>query len=76
MWAYRTTFRTTTQATPFSLVYGVEAVLSLEKQTLSFRIAVQEVLTTESNAQLLLEELEALDEKRLKAEQRLECYQA
>ncbi|KAH0643806.1 hypothetical protein KY290_033918 [Solanum tuberosum] len=32
LWAYRTTFRTATQATLFSLVYGVEAVLSLEKQ--------------------------------------------
>ncbi|KAL2505477.1 Ribonuclease H [Abeliophyllum distichum] len=27
LWAYRTTYRTPTQATPYSLVYGVEAVL-------------------------------------------------
>ncbi|XP_049378170.1 uncharacterized protein LOC125842940 [Solanum stenotomum] len=32
LWAYRTTFRTATQATLFLLVYGVEAVLPLEKQ--------------------------------------------
>ncbi|KAM1818819.1 hypothetical protein ACFX11_000574 [Malus domestica] len=30
LWAYRTTHRTLTQATPYSLVYGVEAVLPLE----------------------------------------------
>ncbi|TMW95985.1 hypothetical protein EJD97_008088 [Solanum chilense] len=76
LWAYRTTFRTSTQATPFSLVYGIEAVLPLEKQISSLQIAVQEGLTTESNAQLRLAELEALDEKRLEAQQRLECYQA
>ena len=76
MWAYRTTFRTPTQATPYALVYGVEVVLPLERQIPSLRIAVQEGLTEEENARLRLEELEALDEKRLEAQQRLECYQA
>ncbi|XP_049373839.1 uncharacterized protein LOC125838851 [Solanum verrucosum] len=32
LWAYCTTFRIVTQAILFSLVYGVEAVLPLEKQ--------------------------------------------
>ncbi|XP_051115682.1 uncharacterized protein LOC127240874 [Andrographis paniculata] len=76
LWAYRTTFRTPTQATPYSLVYGVEAVLPLERQIPSLRIALQKELTTEENVRLRLEELEALDEKRLQAQQRLECYQA
>uniref|UniRef100_A0A7N2N597 RNA-directed DNA polymerase n=1 Tax=Quercus lobata TaxID=97700 RepID=A0A7N2N597_QUELO len=76
LWAYRTTFRTPTQATPYSLVYGVEAVLPLERQIPSLRIAIQEGLTGEENAKLRLQELEALDEKRLEAQQRLECYQA
>ena len=76
LWAYRTTFRTPTQATPYSLVYGVEAVLPLECQILSLRIAIQEGLTGEENAKLRLQELEALDEKRLEAQQCLECYQA
>ena len=40
LWAYRTTFRTPTQATPYSLVYGVEAVLPLERQIPSLRIAI------------------------------------
>ncbi|XP_070028937.1 uncharacterized protein [Nicotiana sylvestris] len=76
LWAYRTTFRTATQATPYSLVYGVEAVLPLEQQIPSLRIAIQEGLMSEENAQLFLAELEELDEKRLEAQQKLECYQA
>ncbi|XP_057803083.1 uncharacterized protein LOC131018370 [Salvia miltiorrhiza] len=76
LWAYRTTHRTPTQATPYSLVYGVEAVIPLEQQIPSLRIAIQEGLTEEENARLRLEELEALDERRLEAQQRLECYQA
>uniref|UniRef100_A0A2N9FNB6 Uncharacterized protein n=1 Tax=Fagus sylvatica TaxID=28930 RepID=A0A2N9FNB6_FAGSY len=48
--AYQTTYRTPTQATPYSLVYGVEAVLPLERQIPSLRIAIQEGLTNEENA--------------------------
>ena len=57
-----------TQATPYSLIYGVEAVLSLERQIPSLRIAIHEGLTDEDNAKLCLQELEALDEKRLEAQ--------
>ncbi|XP_070049573.1 uncharacterized protein [Nicotiana tomentosiformis] len=76
VWAYRTTYRTPTQATPYSLVYGVEAVLPLERQIPSLRMAIQKGITDEENARLRLAELEALDEKRLEAQQSLECYQA
>ncbi|KAL0406003.1 UNVERIFIED_CONTAM: hypothetical protein Slati_3914200 [Sesamum latifolium] len=76
LWAYRTTVRTPTQSTPYALVYEVEAVLPLEQQIPSLRIAIQEGLTEEENARLRLEELKTLDEKRLEAQQRLECYQA
>ncbi|KAM1069500.1 hypothetical protein ACFX2B_001346 [Malus domestica] len=76
LWAYRTTYRTPTQATPYSLVYGVEVVLPLESQIPSLRMAIQKGLTDEENAKLRLQELEALDEKRLEAQQHLECYQA
>ncbi|XP_075095151.1 uncharacterized protein LOC142173456 [Nicotiana tabacum] len=54
----------------------VEAVLPLERQIPSLRLAIKEDLTEEENTLLHLEELEALDEKRLKAQQSLECYQA
>ncbi|KAL0284683.1 UNVERIFIED_CONTAM: hypothetical protein Scaly_2841600 [Sesamum calycinum] len=76
LWAYRTTVRTPTQATPYALIYGVEAILPLEQQIPSLRTAIREGLTEEENAQIRLEDLEALDEKRLEAQQRLECYQA
>lgn len=76
LWAYRTTYRTPTLAIPYALVYGIEAVLPLECQISSLRIAIQEGLTTEENARLRLEELEALDEKRSEAQIHLECYQA
>ncbi|WRX10057.1 Integrase [Theobroma cacao] len=51
-------------------------VLPLERQIPSLRIAIQEGLSNEDNVRLRLEELEALDEKTLEAQQRLECYQA
>ncbi|KAL0455600.1 UNVERIFIED_CONTAM: hypothetical protein Slati_0899200 [Sesamum latifolium] len=76
LWAYRTTVRMPTQSTPYTLVYGVEAVLPLEQQIPSLRITKQEGLIEEENTRKRLEELEALDEKRLEAQQRLECYQA
>ncbi|KAL0310139.1 UNVERIFIED_CONTAM: hypothetical protein Sangu_2457300 [Sesamum angustifolium] len=63
LWAYRTTIRTPTQATPYALVYGVEVVLPLEQQIPSLRIDIKERLTEEENAQIRLEELKALDER-------------
>jgi len=45
LWAYRTTYHTLTQAIPYSLAFGVEAVLPLERQIPSLRLAIQEVLT-------------------------------
>ncbi|KAL0333104.1 UNVERIFIED_CONTAM: hypothetical protein Scaly_2211900 [Sesamum calycinum] len=52
LWAYRTTVRTPAQATLYALVYGVEAVLPLEQQIPSLRIAIQEGLIEEENAQI------------------------
>jgi len=75
LWAYRTTVRTATGCTPYSLVFGSEAVLPLEVQLPSLRIATQ-LMAPEENVQVRLAELEALDEKRLAAQQRLEIYQA
>ncbi|XP_057953949.1 uncharacterized protein LOC131148239 [Malania oleifera] len=68
LWAYRTTYQSPTQSTPYALVYGVETVLPLEKQIPSLCMGIQEGLTEEENARLLLEELEALDEKRVQAQ--------
>ena len=76
LWAYRTTVRTATGCTPFSLTYGCEAVLPLEIQIPSLRIALATRMTEAENDRLRLQELEALDEKRLRAQQSIELYQA
>ncbi|XP_024164333.1 uncharacterized protein LOC112171367 [Rosa chinensis] len=62
----------------FSSMYNASAngCLTLREQIPSLRIALQEGLTDEENVKLRLQELEALDEKRLDAQQHLECYQA
>ena len=40
LWAYRTSFRTSTGATPYSLVYGMEAVLPIEIEMGSLRVTL------------------------------------
>ena len=52
LWAYRITYRTSTQDTPYSLAFRVEAVLPLERQIPSLRLAILEGLTDEENAKL------------------------
>jgi len=54
-------------------VYGFEAVLPLELQIPSLRIAIQEGMIEDENHRLCIAELDALDEKRLRAQQKLEC---
>ncbi|XP_020271118.1 uncharacterized protein LOC109846304 [Asparagus officinalis] len=76
LWAYRTTVRTPIGATPYSLVYGCEVVLPLEIQIPSLCIALATGMTTEESHQQRLAELEALDEKRLEAQQHIEFYRA
>ena len=76
LWAYHATVRTPTKATPFSLVYRCEAVLPLEIQISSLRVALMAEMTNEEKHRLRLQELEALDDKRLQAQQQIELYQA
>nr|DAD23878.1 TPA_asm: hypothetical protein HUJ06_025341 [Nelumbo nucifera] len=58
LWAYRASYRTATNATPFVLVYGVEAVLHLERQMNSLRMTIQEGITKDESAKLRLAKLE------------------
>jgi len=75
LWAYRTTFKVTTQTTPFSLVYGLEAVLPIEFEVPSLRIAVDSRLTDRRSLKTRLCELEALDENRRRGAQHIEAIQ-
>eukprot|EP00261_Vitis_vinifera_P034168 XP_019075411.1 PREDICTED: uncharacterized protein LOC109122601 [Vitis vinifera] len=45
LWAYRTSFRTPTEATPYSLVYGMEAVLPIETEMGSLRVALEQQIS-------------------------------
>jgi hypothetical protein len=76
LWAYRTMYRTPTQTTPYSLVLGVEVVLPLEVELPSLRVAMKNNMTMDECQQLRLDELDAMDEKRLIAQQNLKIYQA
>jgi hypothetical protein len=58
------------------LVFGVEAILPLEVELPFLRVAMQTEMTWEEHRKLRLDELDAMDEKRLIAQQNLELYQA
>ncbi|KAL5571653.1 hypothetical protein UlMin_021250 [Ulmus minor] len=61
LWAYRTTCRTSTNETPFSMTYGTEAVVPTEIGEPSFRV---EQLDPESNVEGLSLNLDLLEIKR------------
>ena len=42
LWAYRTSFRTSTRATPFSLVYGMDTLVPIEIEMRSLRVALEQ----------------------------------
>jgi hypothetical protein len=62
LWAYRTSVKTTTGFSPFQLVYGVEAVLPIECQIPSLKLAVQ-LLPDTSPLEEWLVYLEKLNEQ-------------
>ena len=41
LWAYRSSFRTSTRAMPYSLVYGMEVVLPVETEIGSLRVVLE-----------------------------------
>ena len=45
LWAYRTSFRTSTGATPYSLVYSMEAVFPVEIEMGSLRVALEQQIS-------------------------------
>ena len=60
LWAYRTTSRTSRGKTPFSLAYGVEAMIPVEVGIPSLR---RETYNPEKNHALLCYELDLLEDK-------------
>ena len=73
--AYRTSIRTSIGATPYSLVYGMEAVLPVEVEIPSLRILSQVQLSEADWIQQRLDQLNLIDEIRLRAVCHGQCYQ-
>ena len=63
LWTYRTFVKTATSFSPFQLIYGLEAVLPIECQIPSLKLAVQ-LLPNTSPLKERLVHLEQLDEQR------------
>ena len=75
LWAYRTSFRTSTGATPYSLVYGMEAVLPIEIEMGSLRVTLEQQISETEWAQSRFDQLSLLDERRLRAADHVQAYQ-
>ena len=65
--AYRTGVRTSTGATPYSLVYGIEAVLPIGVEISSLRVLREVELEEAKWVQARYEQLNFIEEKRMKA---------
>ena len=72
LWAYRTTSRTPTGETPFSLTYDTEAVILVEVGMTSLR---REVFHEGSNNDQLRVNLDCLDESKDEASRKMAEYQ-
>ena len=75
LWGYRTSIRTATGATPYSLVYGMEAVLPVEIELKSLRIMMEAELPEQEWTSTRMEQLALLDEKRMRALYQTQLYQ-
>ena len=73
LWAYRITFKVTTEATVFSLVYGIEATLPIEFEVESLRVAIESWLMDSQSLRRRLTTLEELDESRRLNAQHIEA---
>ncbi|XP_073120143.1 uncharacterized protein [Henckelia pumila] len=72
LWAYRTTPHTAMQESPFSLVYGSEAILPVDIGQPSARVMAYEGTKTGAWTQ----ELDLIEEQREKAARKMEAYRA
>jgi len=64
---YRTFVRTSMEATPFSLVYGMEAVLPVEVEVPSMRVLMEAELSEAEWVQSRYDQLNLIKEKRMTA---------
>ncbi|XP_061359320.1 uncharacterized protein LOC133303422 [Gastrolobium bilobum] len=74
--AYRTNIRTSTGETPFSLVYGMEAVSPIEVEIPSLRVLMEAELEESEWVKARYEQLNMIEEKRLTALCHGQLYQS
>ena len=74
LWAYRISFHTSIGATPYSLLYGMETVLPVEIEMGSLRIALKQQIPEADWAQARLDQLNLLDDRRLRAADHVHSY--
>jgi len=73
---YRTSVRTSTRATPFSLVYGMKVMLPFEVEVPSLRILVESGLEESRCSQARFNQLNLIEGKRLAAMSHGQLYQS
>ena len=66
-WAYNTTWKTTTDFTPYELVYGKKALLFIEFEFNKLRVEAQLDLDLSHDQRERLLQLNGLDEQRMQA---------
>ena len=71
LWAYRTTCKVTTQATPFLLAYGAEAIVPIEISHTSPRITVFELEANEEGMKLALDLIDEVRDKASRKNRRI-----
>ncbi len=72
MWVYNTTYKTATRYSPFRLIYGMEALLSIELEVMTLRTATTMRLPLDESQRHRLLQLNELNELHLKAYQSIE----
>ena len=75
LWGYRTSIRALTGATPYSLVYGSEAMLPIEVEIQSLRVLAETKVLEEDWVKQRYEQLALIDEKRARAQYHVHGYQ-
>ena len=75
LWVYKTSVRTSTRATLYSLVYGMEAVLPIEVEIPSLRILREAELEEAEWVEDRCIQLNLINEHRLQAMHHAQCYQ-
>ena len=68
LWGYRTSIWSSTGATPYSLVYGMEAVLPIDMDVRSLRTVLESEILEVDSLQGRYDQLCMMDEKRLKVD--------